>query len=112
MKSEKDSASIYEDFVSIYEKTQGTLDNDLLNQINVLSQGYGDLSLYAEKLFVILYATMIAEMSKTNTKLGKRIKRLGIHKILIENMDCHQAANFMKGMGWREISKLCDQRGF
>ena len=55
---------------------------------------------------------MIAEENKAFTRLGKRIKRLGIYKLLIENKSVQQSANFMRGMGWREISDLCNERGF
>jgi hypothetical protein len=55
---------------------------------------------------------MIAEEQKQYTKLGKRIKRLGIHMLLIEQLSVHEAANIMRGMGWRDIAVLCDERGF
>jgi hypothetical protein len=55
---------------------------------------------------------MVAEENKTNTKLGKKIKRLGVHQILIENMKPEIAANFSKGMKWQEISNECKIRGF
>ena len=63
-------------------------------------------------IFSILYMAMIAEERKKNTRLGKRIKRLGIHKLLIEKSNVLDAANFMRGMGWREIDSLCRARGF
>ena len=66
----------------------------------------------AEVLFSILYMAMISEEKKRNTKLGKRIKRLGVHKLLIEGKDIYEAANFMKGMKWRDIDQLCKERGF
>lgn len=55
---------------------------------------------------------MIAEERKAGTRLGKRIKRLGIHMLLIENIPVREAANFMRGMGWRDIARLCEERGF
>jgi len=55
---------------------------------------------------------MIAEERKANTRLGKRIKRLGIHALLMESVSVANAANFMRGMGWREIDRLCRERGF
>lgn len=55
---------------------------------------------------------MIAEENKKHTKLGRRIKRLGIYTLLIEKRDLNYAANFMKGMPWRKIDRLCRERGF
>jgi len=55
---------------------------------------------------------MISEENKANTRLGKRIKRLGVHKLLIENQPVYEAANFMRGMDWRTIDRLCAERNF
>ena len=63
-------------------------------------------------LFSTLYMTMISEEQKQYTKLGKRIKRLGVYALLKENKTALEAAEFMKGMNWREIDKLCKERGF
>ena len=60
----------------------------------------------------VLYLAMIAEERKANTKLGKRIKRLGVHKLLFDGGNVSNSANFMRGMGWREIDALCRQYGF
>ena len=65
-----------------------------------------------EKILSILYMAMIAEEQKKYTRLGKRIKRLGIHKLLFEGASAREAANFMCGMGWRDIARLCEERGF
>lgn len=55
---------------------------------------------------------MVAEENKAYTRLGKRIKRLGVHIYLIDNESLDYSVNFMKGMGWRQIDKLCKERGF
>ena len=106
------AGSIYEDFISIYEKTNKLPELKELELISKVSKEYGTYSLKAEKVFTTLYATMIAENNKANTKLGKRIKRLGVHKVLLENEPVESAANFMRGMKWTEIDKLCKARGF
>jgi hypothetical protein len=38
-------------------------------------------------------------------------KRLSVHKVLMEGEDVAEAANFMRGM-WRDIDRLCRERGF
>ena len=55
---------------------------------------------------------MIAEENKKNTKLGKRIKRLGIYELLYGEKNVEYATNFMKGMNWRDIEQLCKEKGF
>lgn len=51
----------------------------LLAKLNFNKQ---PVKLYLSKLFSILYATMIAEENKKFTKLGKRIKHLGVFLLL------------------------------
>ena len=55
---------------------------------------------------------MIAEEQKQFTRLGKRIKCLGIHMLLFEEKSVHEEANLTLDMGWRDIAALCDERGF
>ena len=103
---------IYFDFVEVYVRTTRDVDNEVFVDIRERSRKYGANASKYEKVMGILYATMIAEENKVNTKLGKRIKRLGIHTILLENLSVADAADFMRGMKWREISSLCESRGF
>ena len=53
-----------------------------------------------------------AEENKKNTRLGKKIKRLGVHQVLKENLNIRVAANYSKGLGWRDIEQECRNRGF
>ena len=106
------SDRVYEDYVKVYELTGKSVEDNVLNQISEISNDYGADSLEVDIIFSILYMAMIAEENKAFTRLGKRIKRLGIYKLLIENNSVQQSANFMRGMGWREISDLCNERGF
>ena len=103
---------VYEDYVKVYELTGKSVEDNVLNEISKISNNYGEDSLEVDIIFSILYMAMIAEENKAFTRLGKRIKRLGIYKLLIENNSVQQSANFMRGMGWREISDLCNERGF
>ena len=103
---------VYADYVAVYNLTGKTVDESVFTHIKQISGSYADDSLEVEKIFSILYMAMIAEEQKEYTRLGKRIKRLGIHKLLLENAAVHEAANFMRGMGWREIARLCEERGF
>lgn len=104
---------IYEDYVSIYDQTGKQIDNQVLEHISRIAGGYApEDALPVDVLFTILYMAMIAEEMKANTRLGRRIKRLGIYYLLYENASVAYAANFMRGMGWRDIARLCEERGF
>lgn len=103
---------IYQDYVRVYNLVKKAVNKDDLDEITNIAAGYGEDALELDKIFSILYMAMIAEERKANTKLGKRIKRLGVHKLLIEGNTVQQSANFMRGMRWREIDALCRERGF
>lgn len=103
---------IYNAFLSVYEITGRKFEPEALDKISLIAAEFGADALGIEKIFAILYTAMIAEENKANSKLGKRIKRLGIHKLLVENEFVMDAANFMRGMNWRDIDVLCRQRGF
>lgn len=92
--------------------TEKRVDDRVLRAISHLARDYGRSALQADTVFSILYMAMIAEENRAGTHLGKRIKRLGIHKLLIENGSVYDSANFMRGMGWQKIAGLCEERGF
>ena len=103
---------IYADYVKVYEMTGKIIDNNVLSAITRLSVEYAEDATALDVILSILYMAMIAEEQKKNTRLGQRIKRLGIHVLLIEDREVRNAANFMRGMGWRDIDRLCRERGF
>lgn len=103
---------IYRDYVKVYNLVGKAVDNADLVGITNIASAYGEDALELDKIFSILYMAMIAEERKAHTKLGKRIKRLGVHKLLMEGATAQHAANFMKGMNWRDIDSLCRERGF
>lgn len=65
-----------------------------------------------EYLLAYFVAAMIAEENIATTRLGKRIKLLGLHQVLIEGMRIEDAADFSKGLPWRVIHEECVRRGF
>lgn len=103
---------VYRDFSTIYDMTDKQVSDEVLSEISRIAISYGADSLSVDKIFSILHMAMVAEEQKENTRLGKRIKRLGIHKLLLEGASVTDAANFMRGMGWRDIDRLCKERGF
>jgi len=103
---------VYEDYTKVYDWTKATVDDQTLGDISLLAASYGTSALLVDTVFSILYLAMIAEENKKNTRLGKRIKRLGIYKLIIEDKSAYEAANFMRGMKWKEIDELCKKCGF
>ena len=103
---------VYNDFVHIFENTTKELSNDMFEEIKTMSNSYGEDEISAAIVFSILYMGMVAEENKAFSILGKRVKHLGVHQVLKENMDYSIAANFSKGKKWRELDVLCKERGF
>ena len=103
---------IYRDFISLYDQTGKDVSDRVLKFIDSLAESYGNMKLRFAQIYTILYMGIVAEERKAGTRLGKRIKRLGVHKLLVENQSVSDAANFMRGMRWREIDALCSVRGF
>ena len=103
---------VYDDFVRVYDRTGKTVDSDVFSLIASIAAEYPEYTLRVEQVLSILYLTMIAEENKAYTRLGKRIKRLGIHCLLLEDLPVEQAADFTRGMNWRSIADMCQQRGF
>lgn len=103
---------VYSDYVKVYAVTGKEVNREDLRGIGLLAESYGTYALQMDKVLSVLYMAMIAEEKKAGTHLGERIKRLGIHKLLVENNSVRDSASFMKGMDWRDIDRLCEERGF
>jgi hypothetical protein len=111
------SKKIYDDFVKIYDKTSSNIDSDVLNLISLLSKEYTKNVIEIEILFTILYAGMVAEENKRDKNgklfpLRKRVKRLGMYQILIDNSSSDYAANFSRGKKYNYLDSFCKERGF
>jgi len=103
---------IYEDFTRCYALTHAQIDPVVLHLITQLSAGYGTDAEELDIWLTVLYGGMIAEENKAGALLKKRIKRLGMHQLLIEGMDAPAAASFSKGKSWRALDVLMKERGF
>ena len=101
------------DFVQVFERTGRAVDATALEHITELAAHYPAAErLQIDLLLTTLYAAMIAEESRAHAPLGKRIKRLGVHQVLVENVPVAVAANFSRGKPWRELAAECERRGF
>ncbi len=103
---------IYDDFVEVFNASGPKVTTDSLGTINEVAERYGQEKEPILRVLIILHMGMVAENLKRHTRLGKRIKRLGVHDLLLDSGDVDNAAHFMRGMGWREIDALCIERGF
>jgi hypothetical protein len=103
---------IYDDFVVIYNRTSKNVDLKVFNLILALSSFYNEFSEEMELWLNVIYAGMIAEENKEKAILKKRIKRLGVHQVLIDNISPEKAAVFSKGRKWKELDEIMKQKGF
>lgn len=101
---------IYNDFY--YTRTNRNIDADVLDLITQLTEPYGNDAEEMDIWFSVIYAGMVAKENKANAILKKRIKRLGMHQVLIEGLDANYAANFSRGKKWKELDLLMKQKGF
>ena len=104
---------VYNDFVSVYNRTTRTIDSKVLALIDQIVKNYNNEDkLIIEQWFTVIYAGMIAEENKENAILKKRIKRLGMHQVLLLNMPAKKAAMFSKGKKWRDLDAIMKYLGF
>ncbi|RPH32578.1 MAG: hypothetical protein EHM93_08870 [Bacteroidales bacterium] len=103
---------LYSDFVEFYNLTNAHIESNVLNLITSISEKYQEHSEQIDIWFTVIYSGMVAEENKLNAKLKKRIKRLGMHQLLIEGVTPQIAATFSKGKKWWELDKLMILKGF
>ena len=105
--------TVYGEFCEIYAKVTKNPDYSMAEFIRqIISQHPMKLQLESMKWYSVLYMAMVSEENYRNTKLGKRLKRLGVYQFLMENKSVEYAANWSRGKGWREIAAECEKHGF
>lgn len=108
---QRDNQDIYNDFVKVYERTNNSVNQDVFTMIEDLSNKYDDSDLFI-KTMTNIYLTMVAEENKERAILKKRIKRIAIHKILVEGASVSTTVNEHKGVSWKVIDAECKERDF
>ena len=104
---------VYNDFVMIYERTTRTIDHGVLTLIDEIVATYNhEDKIIIEQWLTVIYAGMIAEENKENAILKKRVKRLGMHQVLMLNMPASEATKFSYGRKWRELDAIMRPLGF
>ena len=104
--------AVYNSFKKLYNIAEKELHPKAIEIIDGACQRFPDMYLQSQLYFSVLYLAMVAEENYPNTKLGKRLKRLGIYQFLFEEMTVEEAANWSRGKPWRVISDECEERGF
>ncbi len=104
--------TIYDSFVAIYERTGKKIDPDLIRTIQQESAKFSGHADEVEVWLTVIYAGMVAEENKAFSRLGKRIKRLGVHQVLKQGIEPSVAAIWSKGKKWPEIAQECEKQGF
>ena len=105
---------IYEDYVSIYNKTSSIINQSVIDEIkNNICYNYEQKDQLEFALwYIVIYLGMVAEENKRYAVLKKRIKRLGMYQILFDGMTAYEAANFSRGRKVAELDPLCREKGF
>ncbi len=104
---------VYQDFVAIYNLTSRTVNPQILTLIDKIVFTYNiEHQVIAEQWFAVIYAAMIAEENKAKAVLKKRVKRLGMHQVLILGMPANEAAIFSYGKKWRDLDTIMRSYGF
>ena len=104
--------SIYTDFVEVYERTGPSLDYSILADITRLAGKYGSNAVEMDVWLTVLYAGMIAEENKEKAVLKKKIKRLGMHQLLVDRESPEFSASFSRGKKADELLPLIAIKGF
>jgi hypothetical protein len=98
---------VYNDFLTIYHLTDGTINVNVRNGIDEIVSTYNeDVRDEVEENLSVIWGGMIAEENKENTYLGKRVKHLGMYQVLMGGMSPEDAAEFSKNKPWRELDTL------
>jgi hypothetical protein len=103
---------VYEDFMLLNRMATKTVNQGALKAIEIITEKYPESDrLDIHKLYAILYYTQISEENYRNTKLGKRLKSLGVYQTLKLGMTAEEAANFSRGKGWRDLDAVMKSYG-
>lgn len=104
---------IYQDYVQIYHKTEKEIQKEVLQEIDKIAFTYSEQDqVVVNVLFTEIYMMMISEQNKEKALLGKRIKRLGIHMVLIDHQPIMIATNYSKKKKFEELDRVCKNKGF
>mgnify|MGYP001174993357 CR=1 FL=1 len=105
---------VYMDFVKIYDLVTRKVEKRVLDLIvDIAKANYKEEDSKNVAInFIVIYAGMVAEKNKRFTVLKEKIKRLGMHQILMLNYSSVDAANFSRGKKAKDLEIICKKYGF
>ena len=104
---------VYTEFCEMWARVTNVPESSMHTLIDeLISTHPAEFQMESKLWYSVLYMAMVSEENYRNTKLGKRLKRLGVHQFLIEGMPVVDAANWSRGKRWREIAAECEKFGF
>jgi hypothetical protein len=104
--------NVYSDFVEIYRPTDKNINPEIIRLISELVNKYRTAIRDLKIGYSVLYGGMVAEENKENAVLGKRIKRLGMHQLLIDGMAPEECAVFSRGKIASVLDGIMRIKGF
>lgn len=102
---------MYEDFADLCRRTGKCIDAGVIDYIDGLADKYGTHADVMYNMFMHVYYGMVAEQNKANAHLGKSIKLLGLHDLLIKGKPVVECADCNRGGNWRNIYVDCKNSG-
>lgn len=103
--------AMYEDFSDLCRRTGKLVDPQVVEYIGRLADGYGPNGDVMYNMFFHVYYGMVAEENKAYAHLGKSIKMLGLHDLLIKRKTVDDSADCNRGGNWRNIYADCQRSG-
>ena len=104
---------VYDQFVQLWQMASGTPDPSANALVDSLVSSHPPLVQFdSTQWYTVIYMAMVSEENYPGTRLGKRLKRLGVHQFLLEGMPVIEAANWSRGKPWRQLDAECTKRGF
>lgn len=103
---------VYAIFQRLYDSADRNIRQDVLDTIAEEVKNFGGDALLLEHILVTIYYAMVAEESrgpKERFPLGKRLKKIGVYQLLVEDVAPSKAANSSKGRPWRDLLKICEE---
>lgn len=101
---------VYKFFLTIYEATDKKVQKSVLETIRqqALTLEQDDQLQYGKVMMTIYYAMVAEENRKPEYQfpLKKKVKKIGIHQILVLGMSSTEAANYSKGKKAKELKEL------
>lgn len=111
-----DKDVLWEYFITLYNSIPQMRDihpeRDMVGIINRICLHYSEKNI--RTVFDILTLAMIAENNKLlpyPSKLGKKLKALGVYQSIFSDMSMHEITHFSKGKTWRDIDSYMKKIG-